>query len=361
MTLKEKLALWIGATAFLFLFLYSVRSILLPFVVALITAYFLDPATDKLEKSGLSRFMSTMIITVIFFAVTISGSLLIMPLIYEQLLSLVDKIPEYTRKVQSELLPYFSSIVNKIDPNAAESLQDSVKDVSKYALRILGDILSKIWDSGVALLNLLSLLFITPIVTFYVLKDWDVMMDKIASWLPKKHKDVILEQMRLVDITLSGYIRGQTNVCLLLGTFYAIGLMMVGLDFGLVIGLATGLLSFIPYVGLLVGMSIGLIVAFVQFGGFEGLTSIAIVASIFIIGQVIEGNFVSPKLVGDKVGLHPVWIMFGMLAGAALFGFVGVLISVPVTAVIGVLMRFMLSKYLDSSLYLDKKSKKAKT
>ena len=203
------------------------------------------------------------------------------------------------------------------------------------------------------MLNLLSLLFITPIVTFYVLRDWDIMMEKISSWLPQKHRSVILEQFRLIDITLAGYIRGQTNVCLLLGTFYAIGLMLVGLDFGFVIGFMTGILSFIPYVGLLVGMSVGLCVAFVQFGGLEGIGSIGIVAAIFVVGQVIEGNFVSPKLVGDKVGLHPLWIMFGMLAGAALFGFVGVLISVPMTAVIGVLMRFMLSKYLNSSLYLE--------
>lgn len=357
MTLREKLVLWISATIFLFIFLYYIRSILLPFVVALITAYFLDPAADKLEKYGLSRFASTLTITIIFFLVTISCSLLMMPLIYEQLLGLLDKIPEYTRSIQNDLLPAFSSIMNKIDPDAIGNIQNSVKDVSKFALKIVGDILKSIWASGVAVLNLLSLLFITPIVTFYVLRDWDVMMDKISSWLPQKHKDVILEQFRLIDITLSGYIRGQTNVCLLLGTFYAIGLMLAGLDFGLVIGLTTGILSFIPYVGLLVGMSVGLCVAFVQFGGLEGLSSIAIVAGIFVIGQVIEGNFVSPKLVGDKVGLHPVWIMFGMLAGAALFGFVGVLISVPVTSILGVLMRFVLAKYLDSSLYIEQTNK----
>ena len=173
-------------------------------------------------------------------------------------------------------------------------------------------------------------------------------MAKINTWLPPAYAPTIREQIRLIDNALSGYIRGQTNVCLLLGTFYAIGLSLVGLDFGLFIGLGTGLLSFIPYVGIMFGLVVGLIVAFFQFGD---MTHISIVLGIFVLGQIIEGNFITPKLVGDKVGLHPVWIIFGMLAGAALFNFIGILLAVPVTAMIAVLVRFGLNKYLNSGFY----------
>ena len=354
MSLKEKLFIWLGLFIIMIAFIYAVKSILLPFVVAIIAAYFLDPAADKLEDMGLSRFVSTLTITIIFFLLVVLLSVLMMPLIYDQLVSFFNKIPEYTKYLQSEIIPKFSNILEKVDPEAVKNIQNSAGEISKYFLKISATIATEIWNSGVAILNLLSLLFITPIVTFYILRDWDIMMEKISGWLPKKHKQTVLEQIRLINITLAGYIRGQTNVCLMLGVFYAIGLMLVGLDFGLIIGLATGILSFIPYVGLLVGMTVGICVAFVQFGGLDGLLSIGMVAAIFVIGQVIEGNFVSPKLVGDKVGLHPVWIMFGMLAGASLFGFVGILISVPLTAVIGVLVRFALSKYLNSNLYDDK-------
>ena len=208
-----------------------------------------------------------------------------------------------------------------------------------------------------ALLNVLSLLFITPIVTFYILKDWDKMMAKVQSWLPTKHAPVILEQCQKIDRTLSGYIRGQTNVCLLLGVFYAIGLTMAGLEFGLFVGLATGILSFIPYVGMMFGVAVGLAIAFFQFGD---LYHMAIIFGIFMVGQALEGSVISPYLVGEKVGLHPVWIIFGLLSGGAIFGFVGILIAVPVTAAIGVLACFFMDQYLGSTLYLDKKPKRRK-
>lgn len=351
MSVKDRLLAWGITLGLLFLFLFMVKSILLPFVVAMITAYFLDPAADKLEDFALSRFSATLTITISFFIIAITGSLLLMPLIYDQIVSFAGKIPEYSRYMQQEVLPVLMEKVKGIDPNALENIQGSISDISKYVLTISGNIASGLWNSGVALLNLLSLLFITPIVTFYILRDWDIMRAKISAWLPVKHKEVILEQFSEIDRTLSGYIRGQTNVCLLLGAFYAVGLMIIGLDFGLMIGMMTGILSFIPYVGLLVGMTVGLGVAFIQYGGLDGITSIGMVALVFVIGQVIEGNFVSPKLVGDKVGLHPVWIMFGMLAGTALFGFIGILLSVPVTAVLGVLIRFSLKQYLQSGWY----------
>src|SRR5690606_34210818 len=196
--------------------------------------------------------------------------------------------------------------------------------------------------------NLLALLFITPIVAFFLLRDWDDIVGRLDKWLPRPWAGVIREQAALIDETLAGFVRGQALVCLFLGTFYAVVLTVVGLDFGITIGLITGILSFIPYVGTTFGFVTSIAVAFAQFS--EWLP-ILLVAGLFIAGQAIEGNFLTPKLVGDRVGLHPVWVIFALLAAGSLFGFVGVLLAIPVAAVIGVLARFVLGRYLTSRYY----------
>ncbi|MEM7617406.1 MAG: AI-2E family transporter, partial [Pseudomonadota bacterium] len=284
-----------------------------------------------------------------FFVIMVVLCILLMPLIYDQMLNLIHKIPIYIEYIQNNFLPNLTSKIRDINPDIENNLHNSMNDLSKYAFNFLAKILENIWSSGIALLNIFSLIFITPIVIFYLLRDFDIMMDKIKKILPKKHLPVILEQVDLINLTLAGYIRGQTNVCLILGSFYAIALLIVGLNFGLAIGFITGILAFIPYVGVLIGMTIGVAVAFVQYEGFAGYTNILIVVAIFLIGQFLEGNFVSPKLVGDKVNLHPVWIIFGMLAGAQLLGFVGVLLAIPVTATIGVLVRFVYNIWLEKN------------
>ena len=197
--------------------------------------------------------------------------------------------------------------------------------------------------------NIISLFVITPVVAFYLLRDWDAIIARVDTYLPRAHVETIREQARLVDETLAGFLRGQFTVCLLLGLFYGIGLSLVGLEFGLVIGLGTGLVSFIPYFGMLIGFVVGVGLAIAQF---HTLLPIAMVVVVFAVGQFLEGNFLTPKLVGDRVNLHAVWIMFALLAGAALFGFVGVLLAVPVAAVIGVLVRFSIARYRASPLYL---------
>ncbi|MGH7186923.1 MAG: AI-2E family transporter, partial [Pseudomonadota bacterium] len=217
-----------------------------------------------------------------------------------------------------------------------------------WTLQALGGLLS----GGLALVNILSLLFITPVVTFYLLRDWDRIVKQIDALLPREHAETIREQARLVNETLSGFVRGQATVCFLLGGFYAVALSLAGLDFGLVIGLIAGALSFIPFVGTIFGFVASVGLAFAQFDQWH---RIAIVVAIFLVGQFVEGNFLTPKLVGDRVRLHPVWIIFALLAGAALFGFVGLLLAVPVAAVIGVLIRFAVSRYTASPLYGGRK------
>lgn len=341
---------WLALGLGLMVFLYYIRSILLPFVLGIFTAYFLDPAADRLEKTGLSRGLSTVIITLVFFTSIILLSFAIIPMITSQMAGLIGDIPGYVADFETHISPYLSEKLRELTAAHMGQIKDTSSSVSGMLIKLLGDFMFGLLHSGMAIANLLSLVLITPIVAFYLLRDWDKIIALIDSYLPRKEADTIREQLAIIDQTLAGFVRGQVNVCLILGTFYAVGLSLAGLKFGMLIGMATGLLVIFPYVGLMLGMSTGVAVAFFQFDAVEPIFT---VLGVFVIGQIMEGYFITPKLVGEKVGLHPVWIIFGMLAGAALFGFVGILLAVPVTAVIGVLIRFALEHYLESPYYQD--------
>ena len=230
--------------------------------------------------------------------------------------------------------------VAKLQAVAAEHLGSAVSAV--------GDFLGWILSRGLALINLLSLLFITPIVAFYLLRDWDDLVSRIKSLLPLHHSDTIREQLRLIDRKLAGFVRGQATVSAILGAYYAAALSIAGLEFGLVVGLGAGAVSFIPYVGSMSGFIVSVGLAFIQF---DSLGPVGIVAGIFIVGQIVEGNFLTPKLVGEQVGLHPVWVIFALLAGGAVLGLLGLLLALPVAAVVSVLVAFGLEKYRGSVLY----------
>jgi len=326
-------------------FVYSISSILLPFIVAFIAAYFLNPAAHRIQKLGLSRTMATGIITSSFFIVTISIAIFLAPVFYDQFLTFLHTIPTYITYINGNIVPEFTNILKRIDPHALDKAKDSIGDASGYTLKVLGSIAANLLTSGMAVLNLISLTFIAPIVTFYILRDWDKILKKINSWLPPKYAKVIRKQANEIDGILAGYIRGQTHVCFIVGTYYAVALTIAGLEFSLLIGFATGILLFIPYVGTLFGFAVAMLVAFFQFGDLQNLV---VVASVFLVGQVLEGVFLTPNLVGNKVQLHPAWIMFGLLAGGAMFGFTGVLVAVPVTAVVGVLIRAFIREYLEN-------------
>jgi predicted PurR-regulated permease PerM len=228
-------------------------------------------------------------------------------------------------------------------------LQAEATQFAGQAFTIMGAVLGRIAQRGVAIINLLGLLFITPVVTFYLLRDWEKVLGAIDRALPLDHADTIRRLARESNAAVAGYVRGQALVCVSLGAIYGIGLTVVGLQFGFVIGLVAGLISFIPFVGTLVGATLSIGMALAQFP--PDWLSVVKVAIVFAIGYGLESNFLSPKLVGDRVGLHPVWIMFALLAGGALFGFVGVLVAVPVAAVIGVLVRHLLGRYRESAIY----------
>jgi predicted PurR-regulated permease PerM len=339
---------WIAIGILFFVFIYLIRSVLLPFVLGALIAYFLDPAADKLEKWKFSRTLATTSITLLFFTLIGLVSLLVIPTLAHQISGLIADLPTYLSELEKKYETQLFSWLGSLPESYMESIKSSASNFSSIMVKLASDMAGGLFQSGMAIINLLSLILITPVVAFYLLRDWDIIKIKFFALLPRKHEKTIREQLLLIDATLAGFIRGQINVCLFLGFFYAIGLSLTGLKFGVLIGIITGLLVILPYVGLMFGMLIGLTVAFFQFGTWDGILP---VLAVFIIGQILEGNFITPKLVGEKVGLHPAWLIFGLLAGAALFGFVGVLIAVPVTAVIGVLIRFTISRYLHSSYY----------
>jgi predicted PurR-regulated permease PerM len=347
--INRKAVFWLSIIAASITFIVLIRSVLLPFVLGMLTAYFLDPAADRLQRLKLSRAAATTLITALFFVVITVLSLLLIPMVAGQISELLLALPGYVAAFETNFAPRLSSFVGALPAEQIEGIKQAVSNFSGVMVKWMADLAAGLFQSGMTFINLLSLILLTPLVTFYLLRDWDRIVAHIDHLLPRLHADTIRGQLAIIDATLAGFVRGQVNVCLILAVFYAFFLPLVaGLQFGVAIGLATGLLSFLPYVGFALGCVTGLAVAFFQFGLDSGF---AVVAVIFLAGQLLESYFLTPKLVGDKVGLHPVWIIFGMLAGAALLGFVGVLLAIPITAIIGVLIRFFTAQYLASEYY----------
>jgi predicted PurR-regulated permease PerM len=350
MTTTQRALAWSAGFIVFVVLVFLLRDILLPFVAGMAIAYFLDPACDRLEAMGCSRILATSLITAAFFITLVAILLVVAPLVSAQILEFVEKIPGYTAALRDKAIQVTGVIETRVSQQDIEKLQQMLGSLTQPLLQYLGGFAKGVASGIGTVFTLVSLAIITPVVTFYMLRDWDVMIARIDGWLPQDKAEIIRAQVRLVDETLAGFARGQAMVCLILGVFYAVGLSLVGLDFGMVVGFVTGLISFVPYFGMLFGFVTGIGIAIAQFGE---VAPVLMVALVFGIGQVVEGNFLTPKLVGERVGLHAVWIIFGLMAGGALFGFLGVLLAVPVMAVIGVLVRFLLGQYLRSPLYLS--------
>jgi predicted PurR-regulated permease PerM len=349
MTLGTQAKVWGIALVVFVALLVLLKGILLPFVAGMAVAYLLDPVCDRLEAMGSSRTIATTFVTGLFAIVVIVLLVLIIPLIVQQALEFLTTLPDLIVQAYHRVEPYYAQLQQRLALPAPEELPQLLRARFGSAITWLGNLLQQVLGQGLALANLLSLIFITPVVTFYLLRDWDRLLAKVDDLLPRDHAAVIRSQANLVNQTLAGFARGQSMVCISLALFYSIALMAVGLPFGIVIGLVAGLLTFIPYVGSMTGFVVSVAVAF---GHYDNWWMVAVVAIIFIVGQVVEGNFLTPKLVGDRVGLHPVWVIFALLAGGALFGFVGLLLAVPIAAVVGVLVRFSIAQYRASKLYL---------
>lgn len=337
---KDKI-IFIGLVIFCLAF-YKVRSILPPFIIAFVLAYFLHPLVDKLCKQRkISRINATLIILGSFSAIFVAICSAILPIIYSQASELVAALPQYFEVLVNEIYPKAASSLNnmgiKVTPNFAEALQ--TLDISSR----LGAFFEGILNSSAAIINLFSFIFILPIIVFYLLKDWDVLVKKLNSYLSADTAEEMAKIRKETDRTLAGYIRGQALVCLIIGIMYAVLLSFTGLNFGFLIGLLTGFLSFIPYVGALTGTLVAIIVALFQWG--FSFSDIIWVVLALVVVQVIESNFLTPKLVGDRIGLHPLWVIFGLFVFGSLFGFMGILFAMPLTAVCGVLVKHFSGKY----------------
>jgi predicted PurR-regulated permease PerM len=347
--LRRQIIFWLLTLAVFIAFLMLFSSILLPFIAGMALAYFLDPVADRLERIGLSRLMATVVILVSFVVVFVLSLMIIIPVLASQLNDFIQRVPDYVTQLQSFIATSNASWL----PDWVNGQMGTIKqNFSRYlseGVGFIGTLIEQIWNSGKALLDIASLLVVTPVVAFYLLLDWDHMIEKVDSWVPRNQVATVRKLATELDNTIAGFVRGQGSLCLILGIFYAIALSVAGLNFGLLIGFFTGMISFIPYVGSTVGLLLSLGVALVQF--WPDFVWVGVIAGIFFLGQFIEGNILQPKLVGRSVGLHPVWLMFALFAFGALFGFVGVLVAVPAAAAVGVLVRFAISRYLESDLY----------
>jgi predicted PurR-regulated permease PerM len=348
MTSTQRIRFWLGGFGAFIVLLYLLRGILLPFVAGMAIAYFLDPVVGRLRRIGVSRLLSTAVITLSFFALMVVSLVLLIPVIEDQIVGFAHRVPDYINAVAGRVEPLVRDILQRLSPGDVERLRSSVSGYAGTAVTWTVQLLREVLTGGLAVVNVLSLIFITPIVTFYLLRDWNGVTCRMDLWLPRDHAATIRLQLDEINRTLAGFVRGQAMVCLAMSIFYAAGLTILGVDLGLVIGLGSGILVFVPYLGHLVGLVISVSVAFAQTGTWS-LPGAATI--LFGVGLAIEGYVLTPKLVGDKIGLHPVWILFSLLAGGAIAGFVGVLLAVPMAAVIGVLVRFGLERYMGSPLY----------
>lgn len=330
--------------------IYTLRSVLLPFVAGIVLGYLFDPLATKFEKWGMGRTLATILVFIVVVLVAVPSFIMIFSVVDSQLTTFVEAAPEYISSFIKRAEPIVLDLHDKFPSLELNTLPEMIKNNLTTGMQFGAKLLKGIISNGFALINLLSLLLITPVVAFYMLRDWDAFVKKVDNLLPRKSKNTIREQFRLIDKALSGFIRGQVSVCVILGLYYSLGLHFVGLELGLLVGFLAGIISFIPYVGSISGFLISIILALAQFGD---MTKIIEVVAVFVIGQFVEGNFLTPKLVGDNIGLHPVWVMFALLAGGVLLGFLGLMIAVPVAAIIGVLSRYAINNYKKSNLYLE--------
>jgi predicted PurR-regulated permease PerM len=335
-----------GAAALLFLVsLWFMGSVMLPFLVGGAMAYFLDPVADRLERLGMNRVAATSLISVLALVAVVLLVLAVIPTLVKQTTALINTAPEMVARLVAFLTERFPDLLDETS-TVRQTLSDLGKSIQTGGAAVLQGLLS----SALGLISALIFVVVVPVVAFYLLLDWDHMVARIDMLLPRDHAPVIRVLASEIDRTLAAFVRGQLSVCLVLGAYYSIGMIAVGLQFGLLVGAAAGAITFIPYIGALFGGALALGLALFQFWG--DWLSIGLVALVFGVGQFLEGNVLTPRMVGKSVGFHPVWLMFALSVFGAAFGFVGLLVAVPVAASIGVLTRFFMGQYQASALYV---------
>ncbi len=363
MRFERQVVFWLCALAVFIGLLWALGGVLLPFAAALALGYVLDPVADRMERLGIPRLGGVVIILAVFLILLALVLFFLVPVLMHQVQALIVNFPGYVTKLEKLASEQGASLFDRYGANLLEKfgvqggvqasdLQKPVGDLAGQAVSWAGNLVKGLWTGGQAIVSLFSLLVVTPIVAFYMLLDWDSMVKTIDGWVPLEHRVTVRRLAGEMDAAMAGFLRGQSLVCLALGLWYGLGLSLVGLNFGLLIGLSAGLLSFVPYVGSLTALVVASLVAVVQ--GWPDYSLLGFSVGVVVIGQFLEGNFLSPWLVGGSVGLHPVWLMFALLAAGSLFGFTGLILAVPLAAAAKVLLRFALQRYLASSLYQGK-------
>ncbi|MCE2522806.1 MAG: AI-2E family transporter [Rhodobacteraceae bacterium] len=351
LTIKQQAMWWGTVLLVLVLALIVLDEVLLPYLVGLAIAYLLDPLADRLENLGCSRFWATTIISVSALLIVLAGLVFLVPLLIQQFAELTLFVPELFASLREFATPY----LQKYAPNLLSAELDilaSLGRIGDVAETLAKNIVAQAFSIGIGALNALLFLLVVPVVVVYMLADWDLAVAAVRRWLPRDHAEELVGLFRDVDRALAGFVRGQLTVCGMLAVYYAVLLEVVGLQFGLVVGVVAGALSFIPFVGSIGGGALAIGLAVFQF--WQEPLWIGAVAVIFFSGQLIEQNFLTPRLVGKSIGLHPVWLLFALSAFGSLFGFVGLLVAVPASAAIGVFFRYGIKRYLASRLHLGR-------
>ena len=360
MSLERQVLFWAAVLAALLYALHALGSTVTPFAAGIALGYLLDPVVRKLETFGFGRLGASLLILVIFALAVVIILVLVAPVLGNQFVTFSRLLPGYAMRLQALAVDEGNALIAKYGGGWLDAfglgeqlsnaqIQKSVGDFVAQGAQWLINALKSLISGGAAVFSFLSLLIITPVVAFYILVDWNNMISKLDSWLPLDHRDSLRTIAVEINDALAGFIRGQSIVCLFLGLWYGLGLTFIGLDFGFLIGILAGCLSFVPYVGSLTALVLSLGLALVQ--GWPSLRLFFMALAVVVCGQFLEGNVLSPKLVGESIGLHPVWLMFALLAFGQLFGFVGLIVAVPTAAAIGVVIRHLIALYLRSPFY----------
>ena len=339
---------WVGIIAAAMVIVAVLQGVLAPFAAAFAIAYLLRPAVDWLEFRGLGRGLASLAVLLIFLLGLALVLVLIVPLAQTQIVHLLARLPGLVSAAQTQFGNFMRLLRSHLPAAEADKVYSVVSNQIGGAVSWFASLFQSMITSSLAILSILSLVVVTPIVSFFLLRDWRLMIAAIDSFLPRDSAPTIRQQVRIIDQTLAGFVHGQALVCLILGVYYTIGLSLAGLDSALALGLLIGVLAIIPVLGVSIGFALSVALAALQFGTW---TRVLVIVGIFLFGQTVEANILTPKLVGDRVHLHPVWVIFALLAGAKLLGLAGVFVSVPAAAVLGVIARFALERYRASALY----------
>lgn len=352
-TARTKAYFWLGALLTVIGFVWIFNGILTPFVLGAIIAYLLNPLVKFFARESIPRWLSSggILLMFIFFLLVVLA--LVIPPLTREAIALAKALPDYIDRAAQYLAPYVGWVQARLGDGATQDLPTLIKENISGFMTGAGGVLVGIKAGGVAAASAITTLVLTPLVAFFMMKDWPRITRWVNDLYPRQYETMIKDLWTQIDRKLAGFIRGQLLVAFFLGLGYAIALTIAGLNYGFLIGVIAGILSIIPLVGSTIGLLTSVIVAYIQTGGEWGY--VAIIGGIFIVGQIIEGNILSPKLLGDNVGMHPLWVMFALLAGGSLFGIVGMLIAVPVAAIVGVLVGFFIQQYKKSPLYQPRK------